>query len=132
MITTRYVVCAKRRTHNKNLKVKSDKFTIIFMYRSSNYIQTCSKLHFGIDIILHASGRGVVLSTLNDHQELLYLKTGSTPLMARTRYLAQKTTPIAALCVYDASTNTSDTGRHITITKESNLPAEITVSGLWL
>jgi hypothetical protein len=109
MLTTRYVVRAKRHTHNRKLKVKSDKVKIVFMYRSSNSIQTCSKLQFGTDTILHDSGRGVVFSALNVRQELLDLKTGSAPLMARTRYLAQKMTSIAALCVYDAATNPSDT-----------------------
>jgi hypothetical protein len=80
--------------------VKSDKVKIVFMYRSSNSIQTCSKLHFGTNTILHGSGRGVAFSALNVHKELLDLKNGSATLMARTRYLAQKMTyPIAALCL---------------------------------
>jgi hypothetical protein len=112
MLTTRYIVRAKRHTHSKNLKVKSDVLTIVFMYCSSNYIQTGSKLHFDMDIIHHTSGRGVVFSVLNVRQEWFYLKTGSANLMERTRYFAHKmTSPIAALCVFNAVTNQSDTSR---------------------
>jgi hypothetical protein len=109
MLTTRYEARAQRHTHNRNLKVKSDKLTIVFIYTASNYIQTGSKLRFGMDTLLHTSGRVVVFSAINVHQEWLYLKTGSAPLMARTRYLAHRMTSVAALCAPGAVTNPSDT-----------------------
>jgi len=90
--------------------VKPDKLIIVFTYTSSNYIQTCSKLLLGTETILHTSGRVVVFSAINVHQEWLYLKTGSAPLTARTRYLAHRmTSPIAALCALGAVTNPGDT-----------------------
>lgn len=102
MLTTWYAARAQRHTHNRNLKAKSDKLTIVFIYTSSKYIQTCSKLHFGVDKFLHTSGRGMVFS---DIKEWLYLKTGSAPLMTRKRYLAHRmTSPIAALCAFSAVT----------------------------
>jgi hypothetical protein len=110
MLTARYAARAQRRTHNRNFKAKSYKLTIVFIYTSSNYIQRGSKFYFGMDTILHTSGRGVVFSAINAHQEWLYLKTGSAPLMARTRYLAHRmTSPIAALCAFGAVTKPSDT-----------------------